>query len=169
MAEQLVFDFEVWKPIPLWPEYEVSNLGRIRRARPGRYCRLKVGDLLKPRPANNGYPRVTLSRQGQTVYKNVHTLVCEAFHGPKPSPAHEVAHWDGDRANPRADNLRWALHEENQDDRARLGRWGNGRITAADAAEIRSSALPSDELARRFGLVRSTINRIRKGTTWKWI
>ena len=43
----------------------------------------------------------------------VHILVCEAFHGPKPSGKNlSVDHEDRNRSNNRADNLRWATGPE---------------------------------------------------------
>ena len=39
---------------------------------------------------------------------HIHFLVCTAFHGPKPSENHQVAHADGCPSNVRSDNLRWA-------------------------------------------------------------
>lgn len=36
-------------------------------------------------------------------------VVCETFHGPRPSPVAEVEHIDGDRTNNCAYNLRWSV------------------------------------------------------------
>lgn len=52
----------------------------------------------------------------QMCYKNYcsHFLVCLAWHGPRPSPRHQVDHIDRDRWNNRASNLRWVTPRENQ-------------------------------------------------------
>ena len=47
--------------------------------------------------------------------------VCEAFHGPAPSPKHEVAHNDGVRAHSWASNLRWDTRKGNQADKVQHG------------------------------------------------
>lgn len=74
----------------------------------------KRGRPLVPFPNIDGYPAVRLA--GISAGFPVHRLVCEAFHGPKPTPKHEVAHWDGDKTNNTAPNLRWATHKENCQD-----------------------------------------------------
>lgn len=44
----------------------------------------------------------------------VHILVCTAFHGPRPSPKHQVDHINRDRWDNRPENLRWVTPHENQ-------------------------------------------------------
>jgi hypothetical protein len=114
-------DEEIWKPVPSRPEIMASSHGRI---------------LLPPRVArmpNGGERRyetkptlgtVSRSKRGaKHCYRNifnrtygnmkVHQLVCEAFHGPKPTPAHEVLHGDENGLNNHADNLSWGTRKEN--------------------------------------------------------
>jgi hypothetical protein len=43
----------------------------------------------------------------------IHRLVCEAFHGPAPSPASVVIHLDENALNNRPENLRWGTQKEN--------------------------------------------------------
>ena len=43
----------------------------------------------------------------------VHQVVCEAFHGPKPSANSVVIHLDEDGLNNRPENLRWGTQKEN--------------------------------------------------------
>ena len=66
----------------------------------GEYEYFTLGSLRK-----DGYRTVRIN--GKDRY--VHILVCEAFHGPKPSgKTITVDHKDRNRSNNRADNLRWA-------------------------------------------------------------
>lgn len=88
---------ESWKVIPSAPEYEASDLGRIRNARTGH-----VLSLLRH---SDGYRMVHLGRHRRN--RLVHRLVCEAFHGPAPLPTHHADHLNFDRADNRAVNLRW--------------------------------------------------------------
>lgn len=63
---------EIWKPIPNWPEYEISHWGRIRNKRRGN---IQLGSRNK-----EGYRVVRLSsgaHRRRAVY--VHRLVAEAF------------------------------------------------------------------------------------------
>ena len=43
----------------------------------------------------------------------VHQIVCEAFHGERPTDQHVVDHIDTNRANNRPENLRWVTRIEN--------------------------------------------------------
>ena len=106
---------EIWKPVVGFEGlYDVSSEGRVRS-----YRREPAPKLLKPGIASNGYPSVVLGR-GNT--RMVHRLVAEAFHGLCPLGC-EVRHRDGDRTNPRADNLRWGTRSENIRDAVRNGTW----------------------------------------------
>jgi hypothetical protein len=70
----------------------------------------------------DGYWRVTIYLDRKQVRCRVHSLVACTWLGPRPSPRHLVAHWDGDRSNCHVDNLRWATGSENWEDMRRHGR-----------------------------------------------
>ena len=93
----------------------VSSCGRIRN--------IKTGHVYKGSLNNRGYLKFT--GPGQKLYM-FHQVVCEAFHGHRPSGKTEIAHYNGDKLDNRAENLRWASVKENRDDRRRLGE-GIGR------------------------------------------
>lgn len=153
---------EEWRQIAGHPDYEVSSLGRVRSLarsvihKNGKICRVR-GRILRPSTSGKRlYLHVHISRRG-TRY--VHALVCEAFHGPRLTPKHEVAHWDGDKRNNRAANLRWATHRENVRDKFRQGTDVRGdrnpmaRLTSFDVEEMRRlhiSGVSRRELAERF-------------------
>jgi len=103
---------EEWREVHGWPDYRVSNLGRVashKGAQPRMLSQVLVG-----RPGLE-YPRVTLSGPGRRQLRSVHSLVAEAFIGPRPSGL-DVRHLDGDRYNPRASNLRFGTRSENMQD-----------------------------------------------------
>ncbi len=122
---------EHWRPIEGWP-YEVSSLGNIRRLAigPGTH----VGRVLHPAAGANGYLRVTLSDKGHYTRPksrkprnfHVHTLVCAAFHGPRPPGCH-ARHLDGDRQHNTAANLAWGTARENAADKR-----GHGTMLIGD-------------------------------------
>ena len=68
--------------------------------------------ILKPEITHNGYQRVGLYHNGKLYHKRVATLVAEAFIGKKPQGT-EIDHWDGNKLNNKADNLRYVTHKEN--------------------------------------------------------
>lgn len=109
---------ELWKPIPDYSNYEVSNLGRVRN--------VVTGKILKPIEDAYGYLTVGLYNEHckcsvykgrktkQPSKKKIHNLVATVF-CERPDDQDRVPdHIDRDRHNNRADNLRWATHSENR-------------------------------------------------------
>lgn len=166
---------EVWRVIPSAPDYEVSSLGRVRT--PAGSDRLPAGALLKLTPAH-GYRVVRMRVDGVTRQAFVHRLVCEAFHGPSPSPKHQAAHWDGDRANNAVSNLRWATSTENNADKWRHGRAAfgaavNGAVLNDETVqEIRrryAAGCSQSKIAAAFGTTQTNVSFICTGKTWRHV
>lgn len=166
---------EQWRVIAWAPDYEVSDLGRVRRTCKG--YRFPAGKLMKG-TLSNGYPFVRLKTADSSVFKAVHIIVCEAFHGPRPSPAHEVAHWDGDRQNNAAGNLRWATTAENAADRVRHGRVPAGeahkrsRLNDASVLQMRARAAAGETLkamAADYGVTPATVWYVVHRKTWRHV
>jgi hypothetical protein len=118
---------ERWVPIPGYEEHsEVSDLGRVRSIdrvltwKNGRRVRHR-GRYLKLCLSNSGYfyVHLTVARKGKSKF--IHSLVLEAFIGPRPEGM-EGCHNNGDRLDNRRVNLRWDTHAENVRDTARHGR-----------------------------------------------
>lgn len=116
---------EVWRSIPSAPGFMASDAGRIRSP---------LGRVLSQHDHRSGpatiYKRVALciprtaARQMGVAHQSkhlVHRLVCEAFHGPAPSPAHHAAHWNDVGTDNHPGNLRWATPAENVEDMRRNG------------------------------------------------
>ena len=103
---------EVWKVIPDFPRYEVSNMGRVRSncCKDGR----KVRYVLKAYLRSNGYLCVDLSISGRKSRKvmAVHRLVARAFIGERPE-GYVIDHINGDRWDNRVQNLRYVTCSEN--------------------------------------------------------
>ena len=175
---------EEWRPTGGWPGYEVSDLGRVRRAVRGPGAR--VGYVLKPYPTHNGYLRVKLRRAGKSRNGRVHVLVCEAFHGPRP-PDMEVRHLDGTKTNNTVGNLCWGTKVENALDARAHGtislgaqRW-NAKLSEQDVLNIRARYAESqtgrgrvpagfwDPYVAVFDVSRSTLHQAATRRGWKHI
>ena len=138
---------ETWKPINGFPGYLVSDHGRVLSGdRPDTCGRWRTGRILRQLTDEHGYRRVTLYRGGESYNRKVHSLVLEAFIGPRPAGL-ETRHLDGDPANNRITNLRWGTRSENVADVLRHGTHHNavketcnrGHVLAAP--NLRPSAL----------------------------
>lgn len=102
---------EVWKPIPDFPDYLVSNEGRVKSlARDYKYG--SHDDMILSQNDRRGYKGVTLFRDNYRKYFAVHRLVAEAFI-PNPNNLPCVNHKDENRANNVVSNLEWRDYSYN--------------------------------------------------------
>ena len=95
---------EIWKNIN--KEYEISNLGNVRRTKNGKIYYLSTEKITK------GYLRVSIWENGIRNRKLVHRLVAEAFI-PNPENKSQVDHINNNTSDNRAENLRWVTAKEN--------------------------------------------------------
>src|SRR5262245_2973393 len=104
-------------PIPEFPGYQAASDGSIWS------CHHRNGagtsshwHPLKPKANRSGHLVVSLRKTGRTFTRHVHTLVLEAFIGPRPEGM-ECRHFpDRNPSNNRLENLQWGSHEENRAD-----------------------------------------------------
>lgn len=123
---------EEWRPVLGYEGgYEVSSLGRVRsldRTVTRRDCSRHTyrGRVLKQK-FQHYYFRIGLTKRGVTTSFCVHRLVCEAFHGPRPTSTSVVRHLNGEHTDNRPENLTWGTCAENTADMVRHGRayWAN--------------------------------------------
>jgi hypothetical protein len=99
---------EIWKKIPSYADYEVSNLGRVRS--------LKFNRVLILATTNrDGYRSVDLRMKGKKRFTaNVHLLVAMAFMNHKRGTKNiHVNHKNFDRSDNRLVNLNLLTHRVN--------------------------------------------------------
>lgn len=92
---------EEWRPILDFPNYEVSNLGQVRRN----------NKIRKPQ-INKGYYVIAIWKNNKQTNKYIHRLVAETFI-PNPDNLPIVDHIDRNVTNNVVSNLRWVTKSEN--------------------------------------------------------
>lgn len=160
---------EIWKPIPGFPGYEVSNLGRARSV--GREITQKTrwgglvtrnlrGRILAPNTVERGYKFVNLGERGRM--RGIHRLVASAFIGGMPEGM-EVNHIDFNPSNNRLENLEICTEAENKLHTARAGRRRRytAHLTDLDIQVIRKSVRSYKRLARLFRTTEFSIHGIK--------
>lgn len=108
---------ELWEYIKDYPEYKVSNLGRIKRlayyknvCNGGKqYCEERI---LKPQKRKFGYLAVMLCKKGIKKSFLIHRLVAMTFI-PNPQNLPQVNHKDENPSNNKIDNLKWCNQKYN--------------------------------------------------------
>ena len=176
---------EIWKAIPGFLGYEISDQGRVRSyyrqlGQAGGGARWVLADtpqrILRP-SYQGGYPQVNLWKDGEKYHYFVHQLVLTVFVGPCP-PDHECCHGDGKRSHNWLTNLEWGTKSKNYQDRHGHGTDNtgekNGRtiVTENQVREIRElypQGYTLKELGEMFGVHFSTIAAIVKRRNWKHI
>jgi hypothetical protein len=114
--------------------------------------------------------RIELQRSGPPGQYFVHLLVLDAFGPPKPTPAHECNHIDGDKLNNHISNLEWVTRTENIVHAFKLGLHSTAKLTVSDVKNIRARVAAGEQrrgLADEFGVTPTTISHVVLRRTWK--
>lgn len=170
--------------------YEVSSFGNARALdrqvsfeKEGKICTMFVrGGKLKPIVGAGGYIRLNITNsKGKHTQIRVHTWVCTAFNGIKPSSEHQVAHYDGNKLNNHYSNLRWATAKENAED-CKRNKSGRGAIRGElhpgallntekviEIRKLRKSGMKLSDIAKLMGYNKVTIGAAASGRTWSHI
>jgi hypothetical protein len=175
---------EVWKPVPGYAAYDVSNHGRVRRRETvGRW---PANHVLRPGESYSGHLYVILTGPDRRARKEfVHRLVAKAFIGPPPFERAMVLHHDDRSKNNLPENLYWGDHRQNVRD-AKLNRKMPAEVSqrGAQPGSANPSAVLSEDdvrqvlryldmglcgacVARLHGVRKETIYAIAKGRTWR--
>ena len=173
----------VWKIIEEFPDYEVSDDGRIRtwRCKERRWYKPAPGRRSEPvqlccSTDPRGYKHTSLRKPGNAkpYQRLVHRLIAQTFL-PNPDGLPDVAHNDGNPSNNVVSNLRWSTHYDNQMDMRRHGTMQDGekcvtrKLSAAAALDIRQRAQKRGMgivLAREYGVSRAVVSMIKNGNIW---
>lgn len=162
---------EIWKICE--GEYEISNLGNLRRD----------GSAIKPRLDRYGYLIVTLWIKGVCCTRKIHRLVAHAFIE-NPENKAQVNHIGKDESGKitkldnRAVSLEWATALENLMHGIKNGCFKRGseksvsKLDEEQVANIKDMIVDgygNSEIAHAFGVTCGAIYSIRKNTSWHHI
>lgn len=113
---------EEWRPVPGWPGYDVSSLGRVRSVpRILGDGRMAGGKVLRQRVDAKGYAVTGLRSGASTRTVRVHVLVALAFLGPRPAGM-QVLHRNDDHSRNGVADLRYGTPQANVAERVRRER-----------------------------------------------
>ena len=151
---------EVWKPIPGFPDYEASSLGRIRSCKWGYWKTIKPG-----RHRKNGYLIVCLRVAGKYVTRSVHRLIAAAFLGD--AEGRDVNHKNGNKHDNRLTNLEYLSRGDNHRHAYRTGLRSpvGKRLTDQQVQQIFALKGRATQalIARQFGISRAAVSLIHTG------
>lgn len=179
---------EIWKDIPDYEDYMISNLGRVKSkerlirythsvTKNEHYRKTEEKILNVYSNARTGYKFVQLKCNKKSKNWNIHRLVAIAFIE-KNEKFNVVNHIDGNKHNNIVQNLEWCTDEYNHRHAANSG-------LTAKGIEVKSSILNENcvhaikyflnkgytraELSKAFNVSRQTIILIAQNKTWQHI
>ena len=156
-----------WAKIDGYPNYEVSDDGRIRSLD---YQHTGKTHELSQKIDREGYKQVTIFNNGKRAHCLVHRLVAQVFI-PNPENLPEVNHIDECKQNNAVDNLEWCTRVYNAN-------YGTGMVrqAASERKTMRQKFgkriyCPTNmqhygsiaECAEKLGLHRSGVSRVLSG------
>jgi len=166
---------EEWRTCHITESYLVSNLGRVKS------LDRKVPSCFGSEATKKGCDlRTILKRNGYFVVKIlgrqrlVHDLVLHAFVGNRPEGM-QACHYDGNRLNNAAANLRWDTVRANTDDKLRHRTVPRGslaacsKLTESDVLTIRRDGRSRKSIAKDYGVTPEAISSIVLRKTWRHV
>lgn len=152
---------EHWKQIEFFPEYSVSDHGRIQANKSGRILSLSENQF--------GLLQVGMMRDGEQRHRSVPLLVAKAFVPEPGGPFDTPINLDGDRYNNHIDNLawrpRWFAIRYNQQFRYPYANSILAPIIDLKTREVSENSL---ECSKRYGLLERDLVFSIVNRTYVW-
>lgn len=144
------------RPWPLDERFIVYSDGTVLGVR---------GRPLKQKRHMHGYLLFAVFVAGKVKWFYVHRAVCETFHGPSIGDANQVDHINSDRADNRAENLRWVTKAVNLAHRKfaiGMSR-SDTKLTDEQVREIRTAHGTNVSIAAAYGVSETHVSSIKRG------
>ena len=141
---------EIWREIEEYPNYMVSNFGRVKSLGNNKTRKEKI---IKPRKTKRNYYRVSLCKNGKQKDYYIHRLVAEAFI-PNPDNLPQVNHKDENTLNNCVSNLEYCdvLYNNNYGTR-------NKRISEKHKSKKLSEEAITKRSEKRIGIYNTKISK----------
>ena len=166
---------EIWKSVKDFPDYEISNLGRVKSYKVPHW---RDPHILVPFIVGSGYYQVDLHKQKKGFSSYVHHLVLETFVEPK-SDGYQTNHKNGIKTDNRVENLEWITQSENIKHAFRTGlktirgiMHPNAKLRNEEVIEIRrlaKSGIKQTVIAKMFKVTKYNIYCIIHHKSWNHI
>lgn len=166
-------DGEVVSDLPdPYANYQITTEGRV--------IHKSTQTLVKHSNCKNQYSKLSLvsSIDGRTVYPQVHKLVARTFL-PNPEKKPFINHIDGNKHNPRLENLEWCTPKENAEHARRTGLTISGethtwaKITEEQALkiiELLNQGIPNHEIVKTLPYAtKSIVEKIKGKKRWRYL
>lgn len=160
---------EIWKTINKFPDYVVSNFGKIKRIKNSKTS--KIGKILKPQKSSCGYRQINLYLNGKMCTQYIHLLVLETFIGSRSDLF--CNHIDGDKTNNRLNNLEWVTQSENEKHAYKNNLKNpviNSKLSLNEVSKIREllgqKKFTQKEISKIFNVSHQLISMIKLNRIW---
>lgn len=172
--------YVIFDDVPNTYGYSIGSDGTLWTARGKGYkpgMELRPWSIMHPSPNEWGYLQTGVRVDGKSIRVVIHTLVLNAFVGPRPDGM-ECCHNNGNSFDNRLANLRWGTPESNLEDKRFHGTIPRGsnapHSTTTEpqvirACELLCEGLPPWQIARAIGVSNEVVHQIRSRLNWNHI
>ncbi len=161
---------EIWKIIKDFPDYQVSNFGRVKS------LKFNKERILKQYKNNNGYLCINLYKNGIRKQGVIHCLVYKNFKN-KIEKNYDVHHKDENKENNYYENLDYikhSIHVGNHKINNKIGENNpNHKLTEEQVIEIKFLLNENKSnikyIAEKFNVSQKTIYMIKNMEIWRML
>jgi len=173
---------EIWKPVPEFEMYHVSNLGNLKRIAgydsAGLWRKERMLSPTLTGDKRNCYG-TNLCKNGKMSHKRIHRLVAQAFI-PNPDELPHINHKDGNGLNNHVDNLEWVTQKRNVQHAHETGLTQmkgedntKAKIIENDVREIRrlynEEGMSKLAISRLYPISDAMVGNIVRGDNWSHV